>query len=337
MSAFVTGFPGYIARRVATRLSVDKNLPVKLLVAPEHKEEAEAFVTDTGADIDIIIGSCQQIDFGLSGPQFLELASQVSAIFYLVLPQPPGHHGEELNAPAVARELVELARAAKKPPHILVLSHVDVAGNLSGQFTEQDLEMGQTFGDKAQENRVRLERILRRFMSELPITVARTGWIAGQGHGLCPLGYLLLSMDDPSSLAAVQLKNPLYIVDPESVVGALVGLTEEPAHGGRTLHLIPAELPLLEDLLYGAQEICLTMDSSGHDLQSRARRALRKDEALKYWSARDFFKKHPSRALISSMLSQRVLSKHRLTIPSIRKEFAAQLIAESIETISEPT
>ena len=177
MSVFIVGFPGAVASRVAELIAATHGEKVVLLVAPNHRRLAKRFVKKADGNIVIAEGTEQQIDFGLSGEDFHALGEEVSVILYLKLPGPPGHpRAAKMHEVRMAvREVIELGMVSPKLKNILMLSHLDVAGNSHQGFVEQDLEQGQSFSDPAQEDRLAGERVLRRFMGRLPITVVRRG------------------------------------------------------------------------------------------------------------------------------------------------------------------
>jgi hypothetical protein len=331
---FAIGFPGAVACEVATALATQEGIDVRLLVSPEHRKEARQFVSRLKREITIVEGSDTRIDFGLSGKSYLKLAEEVETILQLNLPHPPGSQSAEPEARTAAREIIELGLEAKRLKHVITLSHLDVAGHVDGVFAEWDLDLGQGFSDQLQEDRFRAERVFRRFMDKMPITVARSGWISGTGRGLCPLVHLLLAMDDPAS---AQIKDPdagISAIDIGTLSGIIVGLIPlPPANGGRTLHLTYADLPAIGDLVAQIKQTAQELVPAGFELFTGAKRVLRRGDKEHFWSVREFLRRQPAKARISTSLTERFLNENGLTVPRFDPRVANPLIARAVEEI----
>ncbi|MCP4676619.1 MAG: hypothetical protein GY854_14120 [Deltaproteobacteria bacterium] len=334
-TVFLTGFPHAIVRRVAGLLIQNKSTRIRLLVSWEHRKEAEEFAQKQDGGIEIIEGAATRIDFGLSGRDYLALADEVTAIVHLDSPDPPGIHTHSPpRARIMAREVVELGLAAKQLKRIVVLSHLDVAGNATGLFAERDLDIGQGFNSHAAEDRFRCERVLRRFMDKLPITVTRAGWIVGDELGLCPLVQLLLTVDDPSSLPFKDPKSKLHAIDIETLSSILANLALlDPTNDVQTLHVAFASMPTLLDLVETAATVARDLTPVGFDFVRGARRALRRAEPGERWSAREFFKKQPYRMRLSTALSERFLKERGLVLPSLDDETMKRLTSRAVEKV----
>ncbi|MCP4602882.1 MAG: hypothetical protein GY847_20595 [Proteobacteria bacterium] len=331
---FITGFPGVISREVAILLSEIEDAEVRLLASTENWAEAEEFAGQVDGNISIIKGSEGQIDFGLSGEDYLSLSNEVTAILHLVLPGPLGGPVRRPSARVMAREVIELGLAATRLSHIVVLSQLDVVGTSAGIFAERDLELGQSFSDLSGEDRFRSEKIYRRFVSSLPITVARAGWIMGDGNGLCPLVDLLLALDDQSSLPTKDTGSKLFAVDAPALVRIFAGLAQsKPVEGAQTLHLVFSNMPPILELFETVQRAAKEISPQGFELAVGARRMLKRNRTGEIWSVKEFFKRQPYRARISTSLTERFLSEQDLTISSLDNELVERLVAKAVEKI----
>ncbi len=337
MSAFVIGFPGAVARQVASLLAGPKKIKVKLLTPPEHLEEAKKFIGQIDGDISILEGTEERIDFGLTGPDYTALADELSIILHLDLPGPPKRFSRRSNARTAAREILELGLLARQLTHIVVLSQLDVAGTFEGAFSERDLEQSQGFSDAFQENRFRAERIFRRFMDKLPITVARTGWVVGEGKGLCPIIELLLAVEDPETLPVKSQRSRLFVIDVDTLASILCSIVLSPPSksGGQTLHLVPEELPPLTTLLTSVRNFALDLAPPGFDLTTGARRMLRKNEWEDVWSARGFFKKQPYRIKLLTSSTRRTLQDQDLPMPTLEYALLKRLTSRTMAKMTD--
>ena len=355
--ALVIGFPSALASRLAGQLA-RSGRRVRLLCPPHAVRERERLARD----LDCLEGSTDRIDFGLAGGPYLELADEVAEVYVAELPAPPGDEPPPVRGRRVAREVVELALAARKLRHLLVLSHVDVAGTFFGRFAERDLEVGQRFGDAGQEERYRAERVYRRFAGDLPITVARAGWVLGTapGAGICPLPQLLLAAGDEIGKAA---DRRLALTDLDGLVTALAGLAEHPpVGGGRVLHLLDPAAPEVAQLHERVTRTAGELVPGGFDLATGARRALRESAERGAWSAglpgapgregrwstregrgsprdwrrwspRDFFRRQPARARFETAFTRGVVDRLGLPIGAVEDERFEQLIEHAVEQI----
>jgi nucleoside-diphosphate-sugar epimerase len=338
VSVFIIGFPGAVACRVAQLLDAQQTSKVALLVAPKHQRQVKKFIKKTGVRVSVVEGTEQQIDFGLSGDDYRTLAKEVTTLLYLKLPGPPGHPkaAKMHEVRTAVREIVELGLVSDKLKNILMLSHLDVAGNTHNGFVEQDLEQGQSFNDPAQADRLSGERVLRRFMNRLPITVVRCGWVVGEGDELCPLGMLLLAAKDTSSLPVKNPMSQLQIIDIETISHGIAKLAFiTPRQEGETLHFLLKDVPHLSTLMNRVHAAAEKLVPGDFDLVSGARRALRKDELPTHrWSARNFFKRQPYDAKILDTYTERFLLKHRIESPRFDKKIVKQVSQRAVEKIA---
>ena len=334
--AFIVGFPGQVAVDTSKALCEIGDWRVTLLAEAAYLQEADRFARDTDGAVSVAEGAAGRIDFGLNGSDYLRLADEVTAILNLTMPDAPdlGASEEPAAQSAEAREVLELATVSKRLSHIIALSHVDVAGTFGGAFAEQDLELGQSFVVAAQKERCKAERIFRRFWNRLPITIARTGWIVGNGHGTCPLAQLLLTADEPASLPVKDMERPVAVSSVDAVVRVVSGLVGlPPISGGRTLHLLSHRSPSIEGLYEEVRNAADDLVPAGFDLATGARRALRRNDKGRFWSPRDFFRVNPLKAQISRIYSDRFLERNDLEMDRFDGEQVRDLAVHGVEEI----
>lgn len=334
-SVLITGFPSAVSRETAILLSGEPNLNVILLSNPENMTEAMEFSSFIKGNLTTLEGTVSKIDLGLSGGEYRELSADLDAIVHVALPLPPGMAASRSDTSRdMAREIIELGRTAKSLSHIVVLSHLDVAGSVEGVFAEWDLDVGQGFGDPAQRGRFKAEKIYRRFNRDLPITVVRAGWIVGRGHGLCPLVEMLLSIDDPESTFAKSPHSKINVIHLDTVARVLGGLaTSEWVTSASTLHLAYSNMPPLSELVSEIQAIARRKAPPGFDLVAGSRRALRRSGGADVWSVRDFFKKQSTASRIASSLSERYFSNQGWQVPVFDEAAMVSLVEKAVEKI----
>ncbi|MBW2276241.1 MAG: SDR family oxidoreductase [Deltaproteobacteria bacterium] len=328
---FVIGFPSALARSVVAAIGRVGGTAVRLLAPTGANEEAQGFAQTLDIEARVVEGDVSRIDFGMSGSDYLDLAEEVTSICGVFLPPPPGVSGAYEVARAAAREVLELAQAAPRLNHVLVLSHLDVAGSASSTFAERDLELGQSFSGVDQEERFRAERIYRRFADRLPLSVVRCGWITGQGRGNCPLVHLLLSIaDEPGK----EGERPLMVTEGTALAEALAGMIAyPPSRGGRTLHMVSPNVRTTAELATEVRELAGELVPAGFDLVKGARRLLRRGGQTYDWSYREFFKRQPGKARFESALTERFLEEHGLPRPELDQARLAGLVENAVEEI----
>jgi len=264
VTALVTGFPRLLGRRVAETLVAQPDTRVIVLVGAGRGDEArrwrEARGAEAAARIELVEGEVTSIDLGLAGADYLHLAARVTAVHHTALALSDAddpREAEALNARG-NREVLEFARAGREvgaAPRVMVYGSVRVAGDFSGILHEEDLELGQGFRSPWEASLVRAERMWRRAMADLPVTILRAGLTVGDAktgefdrlEGLYVLVLVLLSapveLTAPLPFALVG-DHPLNVVPVDFVARAGVVLAEVDEAVGRTLHLVdPTPLP----------------------------------------------------------------------------------------------
>ncbi len=254
----VTGFPRTVAKLMARQLLAGSpTRAVKLLVRAKFIEDAERFVNEErdGSRIELLEGDAAAIDLGLSGVEFRALADEVDYIQHHAHVSYEGAErrmAEALNVQG-AREVLELARAAKRLKRLVFQSSARVSGDRKGRVLEEELEAGQRFRSVIEETLFKAERLMRRAMSNVPVTIVRPGIVVGHSEtgdidrfdGPYLLVLLLLTSPIEIALPLPALGDaPMHMVPVDYVVRASIALMSEPAAVGRTFHLVdPAPLP----------------------------------------------------------------------------------------------
>ncbi len=251
LNAFVTGYPGFIGKRLVKYLAeTNPDGRITLLVQPKFVKEAEAYADKLrGARIDILSGDIVDMHLGLAGREYQRLVDETTHLFHLAAISylgMPHDVARRVNVDGT-RGVLELARECKKLERMVHFSTCYVSGDRLGVIAEDELECGQTFRNAYEETKYEAERLVQRAKAHLPITVIRPSTVVGDSatgeidrfEGPYYLGMLLvlsplvLPLPLPGNGVA-----PLNVVPVDFVVKATWSLAQNPDAAGKTLHLV---------------------------------------------------------------------------------------------------
>jgi thioester reductase-like protein len=254
---FVTGWSGFIGRRLVRRLAAGLD-PARdrlvLLSRPARMDEASSELEALGVGGEVLEGDVTKMHLGLSGAEYKRLASHVSEIWHVAGLYDLSAHAATLRAVNLegTRLVLELARASRRLDRLHHFSTAYVSGDREGVILEDELDMGQGFHDPYERAKFQAEILVHRAMPELPATVYRPSIVVGDSRtgevdrfqGPYYLAILLVAspIGVPLPLPGHGLA-PLNVVPVDFVVDAALSLGANPAALGRTVHLAdPAPL-----------------------------------------------------------------------------------------------
>ncbi len=251
----VTGFPGFIGKRLVEALA--KTQPaskVLLLVQEKFESEARSFVravqrSEPLANLEILIGDVVDMDLGLAGDEYTRLMEEVTHIFHLASVHYLGvsrEHARRVNLHGTVH-MLELARECKQLSRFNHLSTAFVCGDRTGVIAEDELQMGQRFRNFYEETKYEAELTVREAMADVPISIHRPSIVVGDSrtgeidrfNGPYYLGILLVTspLSVPLPLPGDGVA-PLNVVPADFVVDAMLRLGDDPRSEARTFHLV---------------------------------------------------------------------------------------------------
>ncbi len=250
---FVTGYPGFIGKRLVMRLLDEARArPARLilLVQPKHAAKAAEDLRRLGAaDHEILEGDVAQMHLGLSGNEYRLLAASVTDVWHLAAVSYLGAERSLFRRVNVdgTRNVLELARASRRLGRLNHFSTAWVSGDRIGVILEDELAMGQRFHNAYEETKFQAEELVRRAMADVPATVYRPSIVVGDSRtgeidrfeGPYYLAILLVTsplavpLPLPGDGAA-----PLNVVPVDFVVDAALSISRNPAGLGKTLHVV---------------------------------------------------------------------------------------------------
>src|SRR4051812_16465093 len=149
MKALITGFPGFIGRRLAAKLLADdKKLQLVAVVEERMLEVARAAAGEIdGKRLEVIAGDIGEFHLGLADADFDRLAGEVTTVFHLAAIYNlavPLTLAQKVNVEGTGNVL-DFCRACSKLDRLVYVSTAYVAGERTGVVYEHELAMGQAF------------------------------------------------------------------------------------------------------------------------------------------------------------------------------------------------
>ena len=249
---FVTGFPGFIGRRLVRRLAErtrGEGARLVLLVQPRSIAAAREALAADGVEAELLEGDVEQMHLGLSGVEFKALAGEVTDVWHLAARFRLDSPRTELRRVNVegTRNVLDLAAAARRLRRLNHFSTAYVSGDRVGVILEEELAMGQRFHNPYEETKFEAEKLVRRAQADLPATLFRPSIVVGDSRtgeidrfeGPYALAILLVAspVAVPLPLPGDALA-PLNVVPVDFAVDAAIAIGSDPRGAGRTVHLV---------------------------------------------------------------------------------------------------
>ena len=184
--ALLTGFPGFIGRRLARRLlDDDPGLRLAAIVEPRMLDTAHSVAESIDAGrLEIMSGDITEARLGLSESDYDRVRADVdyvfhlAAIYNLAVPFSVAHH---VNVEGTGNVL-SLCRAAAHLKRLAYVSTAYVAGKRTGVVLEHELAMGQEFKNHYEATKFQAEVWVRALMADVPTTILRPAIVVGDSH-----------------------------------------------------------------------------------------------------------------------------------------------------------
>ena len=252
MHALITGFPGFIARRlVAKLLAEDPKLQITALVEKRMADAARAAADAIDRDrIALVAGDIGDRRLGLDDADYTRLAGKVeevhhlAAIYNLAVPL---EAAQRVNVDGTGNVL-DFCLAGKKSARLHYVSTAYVAGVRHGVVYEHELSLGQSFKNHYESTKFQAEVWVRARMDQVPTTVFRPAIVVGDSRTgetqkFDGPYYLLrtISRSVRMSSPIPQLGKagaPFNVVPVDFVVDAIAALSRDDSSVGETLHLV---------------------------------------------------------------------------------------------------
>lgn len=248
---FVTGYPGFIGRRLVKKLlASDDRARITVLVEASKIDAAAAEIARLGgARVKAVTGDVSAMDLGLSGDEYRRLVAEVGEIYHLAAIYKLGVDrptAERVNVQGT-RNVLELAGAIKNLERLVHFSSAFVSGTRTGVILEDELEQSAGFHNPYEATKFQAELMVRSAASRLPVTIIRPSAVVGDSRtgeidrfdGIYHFGILLaaspavIPIPLPGDGAA-----PLNIVPVDYVIDAVHAIVMQQETIGKTFHIV---------------------------------------------------------------------------------------------------
>lgn len=258
----ITGFPGFRAQALVKLLSErEPEIALWLVVPPAELEAAARALASSPLrpeQLRLIPGEPCAIDLGLSRQTYAELCQQVDRWFALYQTTDSRVARDlcfRVNLGS-AREIAEFSKVAESLSHVTFLSNSLVFGDHQGEVSEEELSVGQNFRSPAAHSLALAEALLRRGLSDIPLSVVRTPQVLGalgQGSAARASGlHRLLAAVASAPAEALTLppgsSRPVQALPADFVAEALYVVSVLGTRG-HTYHFADPEPPSLAEVL----------------------------------------------------------------------------------------
>jgi thioester reductase-like protein len=255
VSALLTGFPGFIGRRLARHLlDRDSDLRITALVEEPMIEPARAAAAEIdGNRIDLIAGDIGAAGLGLPEADYGRLQEEVRTVFHLAAIYSldvPLVIAQRVNVDGTGNVL-EFCAGAKSLQRLAYVSTAYVAGLRTGVVYEHELVMGQEFKNHYESTKFQAEVWVREQMDRVPTTILRPAIVVGDSQTgetqKFDGPYFLLRVIAEADRAGRAIPNfgragaPFNVVPVDFVVAAIATAAQDPDAAGETLHLVDPE------------------------------------------------------------------------------------------------
>ncbi len=252
----VTGFPGFIARRLVRRLlEADESLAVTAIVEARMADAARraAEAIPGGDRIELVAGDIGDRRLGLDDATYARLAAEVGVVHHLAAIYSldvPLELAQRVNVDGTGNVL-DFCRACKDFDKLEYVSTAYVAGERTGVVYEHELVLGQSFKNHYESTKFQAEVWVRELADVVPSTIYRPAIVVGDSRTgetqkFDGPYYILRSIS-----RALRMRGPIAqfgragapfnVVPVDFVVEALTALAGDPDARGETIHLVDPE------------------------------------------------------------------------------------------------
>lgn len=269
----LTGFPGFIGRRLAAALLERDDDRVIALVEPRMVEPARAAAAELGAGprVEILEGDITQYRLGVAEDRYRRLLAETDVVHHLAAVYDlavPIEVAQRVNVDGTGN-VVSFCRDVERLERFNYVSTAYVAGDRTGVVYEHELNLGQGFKNHYESTKFQAEVWVRSAMEQIPTTIFRPAIVVGDSRTgetqkfdgpYYALRFIAATAERGMAVANIgRGAVPFNVVPVDFIVDALVAVGREPEAIGETLHLCDPDPLSAHDMfallgeLYGAR------------------------------------------------------------------------------------
>jgi thioester reductase-like protein len=339
---FITGFPGFIGRRlVRGLLDTDDEARVVALVEAGQVGRAREYAGTLGASrVEIVEGDISRRDLGVGAADLERLHAEVTQVFHLAAIYNlavPLELAQRVNVDGTGNVL-ELCASCERLERLNYVSTAYVAGLRKGVVYEHELSLGQGFKNHYESTKFQAELWVQVRMREIPTTIYRPAIVVGDSQTgdtekFDGPYYILRTIARAAERGGPiphigSERSPFNVVPVNFIVSAMLAASSDPAALGETLHLVDpepissAELGRVLSLEYVGKEPTLRVP--GPLLQ----------QSLRFRRVRDYFSGAPQESIrylnhpvrFDTRKAGDLLARHGLPCPRF-EEYVGNMVA----------
>ena len=179
-TALLTGFPGFIGRRLVRTLR-EEGHDVVALVEPRMVETARGLGV---AGVEVVPGDIADRRLGLDDAGYDRLRSAVTHVFHLAAIYDlavPAELAQRVNVDGTGN-VVDFCLHCERLERLAYVSTAYVAGDRHGVVYEHELSLGQGFKNHYESTKFQAELWVREEMRRLPTTILRPAIVVGDSR-----------------------------------------------------------------------------------------------------------------------------------------------------------
>jgi nucleoside-diphosphate-sugar epimerase len=256
-NVLLTGYPGFIGRRLADRLA-EGGAQVTALVEPRM---AAAAREASDGRVEVVEGDIAQRRLGLGGSDWERLAAEVRHVFHLAAVYDlsvPLELAQRVNVDGTGN-VIELCHACERLERLNYVSTAYVAGVRKGVVYEHELTLGQDFKNHYESTKFQAEVWVRQELERVPTTIYRPAIVVGDSRTgetqKFDGPYFMLRVISWCLRHGLPIPQfgragaPFNVVPVDFVLDAMLAGAREPSAVGQTFHLVDPEPVTAAELL----------------------------------------------------------------------------------------
>lgn len=259
----LTGFPGFIGRRLARHLlAADPDARLTALVeermVPQARDVAERMDAER---LELLTGDITDRRLGLDESDYQRLAREITHVFHLAAIYDlsvPADLAQQVNV-AGTGNVLDLCLAASGLERLVYASTAYVAGMRTGVAYEHELVMGQEFKNHYESTKFQAEVWVREAMDRVPTTILRPAIVVGDSQSgeteKFDGPYYLLRVISEAAARGRSVPQfgradaPFNVVPVDYVVRAIASAATSADTVGETLHLVDPDALTTRELV----------------------------------------------------------------------------------------